>query len=75
LETVLALAGILAPDEEEDEELELEPDEDVDPDDDVEVEPGFVLALFAGVEADPPQPTRVAAASITRQVFTKILQL
>lgn len=47
-------------DDEEDDELEP----------DVEAEVEFGLALLPGVEATPPQPTSVAAASITRQVFT-----
>jgi hypothetical protein len=64
-------------DEEDDEEDdEDEPDDDVEPEpDEVAVEPELVLGLFAGVEADPPQPTRVAAVRMTKQVFTQILQL
>lgn len=42
-------------------ELEFEPD--------VEVEPEGVLALDVSREADPPQPTILAAAKISRQVF------
>jgi hypothetical protein len=52
------------PDEEDDEP-------ELDPDVEVEVESEFVLALFLGVEALSPQPTNVAAARMTRQVFTR----
>jgi hypothetical protein len=55
----------------EDDDVELEDDVEFEPV--VEVEPGFVLRLFAGVEGEAPQPTRVAAIAVirvTRQVFT-----
>ena len=41
----------------------------------VEVEPEGVLALNVGGEADPPPPTMLAAAKISRQVFKQDLQL
>ena len=55
---------LLPEDVDEDEEPELDDDEDPD------VEVGARLVLLPGVEATPPQPTSVAAVSITRQVFT-----
>jgi hypothetical protein len=48
-------------------ELEFEPD--------VEVEPEGVLVLNFSREEDPPQPTMLAAAKISRQVFKQDLQL
>jgi len=62
-------------DEDDDEELESDVDEpddepDAEPGDDVELEPGLGLVLLLGMGATPPQPTSVAAARITRQVFT-----
>jgi len=44
--------------------------EDVEPDVafELEVEVGFPLALF--LEVVPPQPTKVAAARMTKQIFT-----
>jgi hypothetical protein len=53
-------------DVETEDELEFEPD--------VEVEPEGVLALNVGGEADPPQPTMLAATKISRQVFKQDLQ-
>lgn len=53
--------------EEEDEDEELESEDDDEPDDEVE----FVLALLNEVEGKPPQPTSIAAARMTKQVFTR----
>lgn len=59
-------------------------DEDIDVDDVAvedelefapDVEPEGVLALNVGGEADPPHPTMLAAAKISRQVFKQDLQL
>lgn len=64
--------------DEDDDEEELEPDvdepdePDAEPGEDLELEPGLGLVLLLGMGATPPQPTIVAAARITRQVFTGV---
>ena len=44
---------------------------DVDVEDDVDVEVGFTPLLCMGVEAVPPQLTKVRAIKMSKQIFTR----